>query len=1013
MEGPIRNLSYRVFQGDWGWGTPFPDLTKRTPVHEGRLAAGYLDLGLSMFRERFAISFEGDLVVPTTGKYRFEGTVDDQAHLWIDGNAIRNDAAIAHRYESVVSLAQGSHSLRLDYIDLGGEARMSLRMVDPAGESTSLADPPQASGWRQGIGGHPHTNRTKASLFRTVELPDDFEIDLEIASSNAPQFVLAIGRDRQNAESNHSLRVETWGDELVVVQDTVFEPVMTIGKDMREVRLQLVFDSGARALQVFDASGVLLITVKGVQATTGNSGIYIRNRGWDLCVRRLSIYRRSSPGVRQAFDATRPRVHLIDGQVVYGRLTVAEGDVSIVDDDGRWRDIDLNVIDRIAGPGVTLAVTTDVAELSYADGTIVRGCVEQVNPDQVMMRTMFSDAQVTCALAGASLLGGLGLLGDVDDVRFFLMHCGPALGLLVVASWAPWIIQQAKRHRPLLDKRWLAVAVILAVVGGLYVGLASPCSLFDRDEPRYAKATAEMLASGNLLEPTFNGDYRLHKPPAIYWLMSASVKVLGRSELAFRSPSILATLATLLVLRRIGRRLSIGGVWPMLVLAGSSMMLLAGTWAITDAALLCTVATAMMLFVEDCLRGPAWPRTLLAGLVWGAALLVKGPVGVAIILTSILLSWLLGRGQTKLGGKYAVHLLVMLVISIGALLAWAIPVNIATEGKLLEVVNREFVQRLFEKTTRHGGNYFAAMPVYLPALIVGFFPWVGLLPASTSAALGGRIGGRIGRALLIGWSVPTFVMMTLIATRLPHYILPMFPALALAAAGVLAAKKTLTTRDEKLLVHGGRIFVGMAWFGAGVLLAVPTVLTVLVYRGLPELPGVMRAALAAGLVMAALPLALRRLHPVVHVHIRAGLTVFGAAVLTATLAFVSLPQAEEHQLIKPLALELNERFPNTPIAVCDFDEPSLMFYLDRPTVIDDDINRWTIFEWARREGPGLLITTQEEIDKAKEQGLRLGPIRKIRDLTREGCNYSTGHWVRVVVFERIERQHRTSGEASP
>ena len=663
-------------------------------------------------------------------------------------------------------------------------------------------------------------------------------------------------------------------------------------------------------------------------------------------------------------------------------------------------------------------------------------------------------------LLGTSLLGGLGLLGDVDDVRFFLMHCGPALGLLVAASWTPWIIRRrfpwhghlahASQGHPApgvspvatsassaatsattersdafrmqeqdapathgRDARatWLATALILLVVGGLYVGLARPCSLFDRDEPRYAKATSEMIASGNYIEPTFNGDYRLHKPPAIYWLMSASVKLLGRSELAFRMPSILATLATLLVLGRIGRRLAIGGAWPMMILAGSAMMMLAGTWAITDAALLCTIAMAMVLFVDDCLRGPSWPRTLLAGLVWGASLLVKGPVGVAIILASILLTWLMGRGHTKLGRGYVLHLLAMLVISIGALLAWAIPVNIATDGKLLEVVHREFVQRLFEPMTRHGGDYFAAMPIYVPALIVGFFPWIGLLPASTSATLGGRIGGRVGRAVLIGWTVPTFIMMSLVATRLPHYILPMFPALALAAAGVLAARERLQTWDKKLLIHGGRIFAVMAWFAAAVLLAVPTALTVLVYIGLPEMPGVYHASLAAGLVLAAMPLTMRKLHPVMHVRMRAGLTVFGMVVLAATLALVSLPQAEKHQLIKPLAEELNERFPDTPIAVCDFDEPSLMFYLNRPTVIDDDVNRWTIFQWSQREGPGLLITTQDEIDKARKAGLRLGRIRKVA--SRQGCNYSTGHWVRVIVFERIERKYRSSREATP
>jgi hypothetical protein len=404
MDGPIRNLSYEVFQGDWTWGTPFPDLTALTPVDTARFAAGYLDLGLSRFQSKFAMSFQGDFVAPATGKYRFEGTVDDQAHLWIDGKKIRNDAEIANRHRSAVELARGYHSLRLDYIDLGGVARLSFWMVNARGEYTSLAESNQTSGWQRGISGHPQTYRKKASLFRRVELPENFEIDLELASSSSPQFVLAIGKEKPSDESKQSLRLETWGDELVVVQDTVFEPVMTLTKAMRELRLQLAYDSQSRVLQVFDASGGLLAQVKGVQATSGQSGITLRNRGEDLSVRRLSVYRRSSASTRRSFDAARARVHLMDGQVLYGRLHVAAHAAYVEDQAGARHEIDLNQVDRVARPGVPLTVTTKLTELSYADGAILYGRIEQANAHQVILRTTFSDQPVTCVLAGASLL---------------------------------------------------------------------------------------------------------------------------------------------------------------------------------------------------------------------------------------------------------------------------------------------------------------------------------------------------------------------------------------------------------------------------------------------------------------------------------------------------------------------------------------------------------------------------------------------------------------------------------
>ena len=229
----------------------FPDLSDLTPAEEVGLSAGYFDLGLSRFRERFAVSFEGQVETPLAGKYRFEGSVDDQARLWIDGKKIRNDATIAQRFvSSDVELAEGSHTLQLDYVDFGGESRLFMRMIHPDGVSQSLTGSNQASGWQRGIGGHPHTDRKKASIFRRIELPKDFEIDLEVSSSQAPQFVLVAGKDRLGAESNRSIRLETWSDELVVVQDKVFEPVMTLGADLREVRLRLTFDSQNSELKV-------------------------------------------------------------------------------------------------------------------------------------------------------------------------------------------------------------------------------------------------------------------------------------------------------------------------------------------------------------------------------------------------------------------------------------------------------------------------------------------------------------------------------------------------------------------------------------------------------------------------------------------------------------------------------------------------------------------------------------------------------------------------------------------
>jgi len=417
LDGPVKDLTYRVYDinEEWERDDPFPDLSKLTPAHEGSLAAGYLDLGLSGFPDvvsaglHFAMAFEGQIEALEAGEYRFRLYADDQARLFIDGRLVveflengRNPEAGGHT--KGVQLGKGFHSLRVEFLELGGEFKLVAGFTGPDDRRQSLVGVNKTSGWRKGPGGHMQSNRKKAGIFGEIKLPKQFEIDLELNASTSPRFVLALGRDALSASLDKSLRLETWGEELVVVQDRIFEPVMTIAEDQRDVRLRLAFASATDELQVYDASGRLLVKVKGVQPTTGASGIFIRNRGEDLIVRRLSVYRRLNAGSGQTLDAARSRVHLIDGQVVYGRLYVTRGGAYVMDQAGTRHNIDLDSIDRIASPGVQLAIRKDVTELGYADGAIVRGQLEQAHADQVILHTAFSETPVTCALAGASRL---------------------------------------------------------------------------------------------------------------------------------------------------------------------------------------------------------------------------------------------------------------------------------------------------------------------------------------------------------------------------------------------------------------------------------------------------------------------------------------------------------------------------------------------------------------------------------------------------------------------------------
>ena len=257
--------------------------------------------------------------------------------------------------------------------------------------------------WQREPAGHAITKQTGSILFHKANLPKRFELDVELVASAAPKFVLAFAKDKTAAADNGTLRLETWDDQVVLLQDKIFEPIITIGKGQRDVRLRLAYDGETGELQVSDASGRLLATAKNAHAATGDSGIIVRNRGNDLTIQRLVISRQAKSHAQKPVDDKKPRVYLLDGSFLYGVLSANEGDAVLLNG-GQQQAIDLKQIDRIETPGVQLAVTSDASEMRYADGAVLRGQVQQTSPSHVTLRTAFSDVPVPCAVTNASSL---------------------------------------------------------------------------------------------------------------------------------------------------------------------------------------------------------------------------------------------------------------------------------------------------------------------------------------------------------------------------------------------------------------------------------------------------------------------------------------------------------------------------------------------------------------------------------------------------------------------------------
>ncbi len=319
--------------------------------------------------------------------------------------------------------------------------------------------------------------------------------------------------------------------------------------------------------------------------------------------------------------------------------------------------------------------------------------------------------------------------------------------------------------------------------------------LIDRDEPRFAEASREMIERGDYIVPFFNNTYRFDKPPLIYWLQVGAYRVLGTHDFAARLPSLLCTLLTALViygfawrLRRLHSPQSAGRfAWMAAVIYLTALQtMIHGRAAVADAAMVLFVTLALWAGWE-CLQRPL-PRRAWApfdDLWWwlftlslALGFLAKGPVAWLPVVPLAVAAWQLGGWQ-----RFArTGLLAALVLALAFTGIWGIPALIATGGEFFSIgIGKHVVERSISAMEGHGARnalgYLLTLPLYLPVVFLFFAPWSFWLPS-----LWQERAGRNWMGYLWWWVLTVFVVFSLIKTKLPHYVLPAYPALALLLA---------------------------------------------------------------------------------------------------------------------------------------------------------------------------------------------------------------------------------------
>ena len=366
-------------------------------------------------------------------------------------------------------------------------------------------------------------------------------------------------------------------------------------------------------------------------------------------------------------------------------------------------------------------------------------------------------------------------------------------------------------------------AVVILLCAALYVFGNARVSLWDRDEPRYAQASRQMLESGDWVVPKLLDEPRINKPPLIYWCQAASMAAfrkfspdaglsiegrMQRDAAAARLPSSVAMVLTLILLAAFVRRVADRdrAFWAALIFGTSGLVIMAAKMCLTDAVLLLFV-TVSQFCLYAMYRGRAtWGVVIAFAVATGLGLLTKGPVVLGVNATTLIVLAIFRwrdrvarasskslpvencprpehHGQTSLampprhtalgiGAKVLVALAIILAIG----LPWVIAMQQRLPGGLEATFKHDVLKRMSQPLEQHKGP----PGYYLLFFFASFFPWCLLLPTTVKIAWRHRREPviRFALAAVIG----PWVMFELIQTKLPHYVLPCFPFLAILVA---------------------------------------------------------------------------------------------------------------------------------------------------------------------------------------------------------------------------------------
>lgn len=332
---------------------------------------------------------------------------------------------------------------------------------------------------------------------------------------------------------------------------------------------------------------------------------------------------------------------------------------------------------------------------------------------------------------------------------------------------------------------------ILLFLFSLVMTLSGLASLppIDRDESRFVQATKQMAESGDYVDIRFQEASRYQKPVGIYWLQSAAVTLSGKGAEApiwvYRTISALGIAFAVLAITWTGTNLfsANAGIAAGLVMAAIFATAFEGRDAKTDAMLLACCVAAQGALAQIYLASRR--NESIAGHLWwifwiaqGAAILIKGPI--APLLSALTVAVLFaferdGRWLSKL--RVGRGLLLVLVIA----LPWLAAITWKSHGAFLQqAVGKDMLGKVASGEESHG------LPPGFYMLTYSLFMWpFGLIAVGAGLQALNRLRDDVRLRFCLAWYIPFWLVFELIPTKLPHYVLPAYPGMALLIGWLL------------------------------------------------------------------------------------------------------------------------------------------------------------------------------------------------------------------------------------